>query len=73
MLALHTPNIFFNYRKTRTPLTPLDNSKKTEVKNLQYPLILGKKKFDPRGYTITTPYKKCENALQTLAVFFFFQ
>ena len=30
--ALHTPTTFFNYKKTRTPLTPLDNFKKTEVK-----------------------------------------
>jgi len=67
-------NYFFSYRKTKTPLAPLDNSNKTKVKNLKYPLILGKKIW-PWGlcdnYTIQKMWKS-ENALQTLAVLFFF-
>jgi hypothetical protein len=51
--AMHTPTIFFfNYRKTRTLLTPLDNYKKTKAKKPKTPLNLRQKKIDSRCYVV---------------------
>jgi hypothetical protein len=41
-------HFFFNYRKIRTPLTPRDNCKKTNVKRPKVPLDLKQKKLTPR-------------------------
>jgi hypothetical protein len=43
-----THQLFFllNYRKTKTPLTPWDNSKKIKIKKPKMPLDLGEKKVD---------------------------
>jgi hypothetical protein len=43
---------FFNYRKTRTLLTPLDNYKKTKAKKPKTPLNLRQKKVDFRCYAV---------------------
>jgi hypothetical protein len=71
LLCTYQP-LFFNYRKTRIPLTPQDYYKKTKVKKPIEPLDLRqKKKDDLMGCVTIILYKKCENALQTLVVFFF--
>jgi hypothetical protein len=55
-------------------LTPQDYYKKTKVKKPIEPLDLRqKKKDDLMGCVTIILYKKCENALQTLVVFFFFR
>jgi hypothetical protein len=55
-------------------LTPQDYYKKTKVKKPIEPLDLRqKKKDDLMGCVTIILYKKCENALQTLVVFFFLE
>jgi len=57
--ALHTSSIFFlNYRKTITPLTPLEISKKTEVRKPKMSLDLRPKKVNSEGYAVIILYKK---------------
>jgi len=49
---------------------------KPRLKNLKYPLTLGKKKVDHKDYTVITLYKECENMKtpsDISCVVFFFQ
>jgi hypothetical protein len=47
-----------NYRKTITPLTPLEISKKTEVRKPKMSLDLRPKKVNSEGYAVIILYKK---------------
>jgi hypothetical protein len=53
----HAPTIFFNYKKTTTPLTPQNNCKNTKIKRPKMALTLGGKNY-PKSYEVITLYKK---------------
>jgi hypothetical protein len=51
VLRTHQP-FFFNYRKTKIPLTSRDNFKKTKVKKPNILLDLRQEKVDSNGYSV---------------------
>jgi len=56
--SAHIIHFFLNYRKTITPLTPLEISKKTEVRKPKMSLDLRPKKVNSEGYAVIILYKK---------------
>ena len=58
VLCTRHPLLFLNYRKTITLLTPLEISKKIEVRKPKMSLDLRQKKVNPEGYAVIILYKK---------------